>query len=483
MSPADHKLTVLINPDWREMPAPGRFPVDRPYFPLELMYIEAGLKRRGRPVALADMWGRTMPPPELRATLARAAFVVMTTAPTYVFWRDGICDVEFPTAQLRRIREWAPQARIVAIGPQGTTLPETLAPAPLDYLIRGEPDAVVPELIDRLLAGDPDAERLPGVCTRREGRLQISPDNAVVDRLDELPPLDFESVLLGEYVQPAYEASRGCPYACTFCFRDGFREKFRAKSPERIREELGRLAATGHRFVVLIDEIFGMRGSWLDAFCELIAPHDLLWAVQTRVECLTEERVERMVAAGLTSLEVGLESADPDVARGVGKDSTDLDKLERCVRRACELGVRQVRMFCIYGLPGETRASIARTEEYLFRFADLEAVQLDIYPLIPLPGTRIWREAVEQGYPLRDWGDGERFAGVINNAFERPEVVDRLCRLTQRKWDYRRLRAALARSWRGRLALWRMRMTIRYPFLMGLRGRLLGKSARREVMQ
>lgn len=469
-----HPLTLLVNPDWRRLPAPGRFRTEAPYFPLELMYIEGGLKQRSLPCVMADMWAGTLPPEVLEAMLPQAAFIVITTAPTYIFWRDGIGDVAFPIAEIARLRRLAPQAKIIAVGPQGTALPHSLAEAELDYLICGEPDLVVPELIAGLVRGDTDMEQLPGVCPRRDGRLEVHPVPAVVEDLNQLPLLEFDSILPGVYAQPAYEAGRGCPYSCSFCFRTGFRERLRIKRPERIRIELERLSQAGYKFLALIDEIFGTNPRWLEEFCKIIAPLGFGWGIQTRSECLTPERIGQLVQAGCISIEFGLESADPEVSRAIGK-KTDYDQLAENVRAACELGIRQVRLFCIFGSPGETADSIRKTEDYLLQFAELPAVQADVFPMLPLPGTGVWKAAVANGYPLNGWADVGRFEGVIENAFKQPAQVRQACARFGRKWEYARLRRPLSRTLGGRIILGRMWLTIRFPALMGLRKRLTRK--------
>jgi len=179
-----------------------------------------------------------------------------------------------------------------------------------------------------------------------------------------------------------------------------------------VRIELERLRAAGHEWVMMIDEIFGHDPRWLDGFCELVAPLGLNWSIQTRSECLSPQRLERMIRAGCASIEVGLESADPAVLRGIGKQ-TDYQKLAENVRAASRHGIRQMRLFCVFGAPGESRASLRKTEEFLLQFAELPAVEADVYPMLPLPGTGVWELARRQGLALADWADVERFAGIV----------------------------------------------------------------------
>lgn len=441
---------LLVNPDWRRLPVHGRFRVDVPYFPLELMYISSALEERGFAPRLADQWAGTMTDAEYRAAVPAAKYIILTTAPTYIFWRAGVCDVEFPKSIIHELRSAAPGATIIIIGPQGTTLPETMADAPFDYLIRGEADLVTAQLIERLENNQHVAD-LPGVCPRRNGELHVSTTVANVADLNTLPLLNLGPLRTGKYAQVAYEASRGCPYDCTFCFRAGFREKFRTKKPERIRAELERYSAAGYNHIAMIDEIFGMGPRWLEQFCDVMRPLNLRYGIQTRTECLSPERLRLLLDSGCMSIEIGLESADPDVSSAMGKD-TDYAHLAANIREAVRLKFEQIRLFCIFGAPKETPASIAATEDYLMQFAEHPQVHADVFPHMPLPGTPVWHQARQQNAQLNDWSDVKRLTACLDNQFKSPDEVERYIDAFDRKWTATRARHARYRRWARRLA-------------------------------
>ena len=52
------------------------------------------------------------------------------------------------------------------------------------------------------------------------------------------------------------ETSRGCPYHCTFCAKDNFRNLFRRRPVDVIAAELDGLVENGIEYVYFIDEIF-----------------------------------------------------------------------------------------------------------------------------------------------------------------------------------------------------------------------------------
>ena len=66
--------------------------------------------------------------------------------------------------------------------------------------------------------------------------------------------LRFEAERVGPGAE--VEASRGCPYNCTFCAKENFRDLYRRRPPSVVLEEVDRLRAQGVEYIYFIDEIF-----------------------------------------------------------------------------------------------------------------------------------------------------------------------------------------------------------------------------------
>ena len=64
------------------------------------------------------------------------------------------------------------------------------------------------------------------------------------------------------------ETSRGCPYHCTFCAKDNFRNDYRKRPLDVILEELDGLIAQGVEYVYFIDEIFLPNRELLEALVD-----------------------------------------------------------------------------------------------------------------------------------------------------------------------------------------------------------------------
>jgi B12-binding domain/radical SAM domain protein of rhizo-twelve system len=100
------------------------------------------------------------------------------------------------------------------------------------------------------------------------------------------------------------EASRGCPYHCTFCAKDNFRNNYRKRPLPVILQELDRLARQGVEYIYFIDEIFLPDAALLKALAE----RKIKLGVQTRLDLWSEDAITALAKAGCVSIEAGVES-------------------------------------------------------------------------------------------------------------------------------------------------------------------------------
>ena len=112
------------------------------------------------------------------------------------------------------------------------------------------------------------------------------------------------------------EASRGCPYHCSFCAKENFRDRYRRRPLATILEELDGLIAAGVGYVYFIDEIFL---PWRELL-EAVAERPVAFGVQTRIDLWRADMLDLLGAAGCVSIEAGVESLTAE-----GRDWLDKD--------------------------------------------------------------------------------------------------------------------------------------------------------------
>jgi B12-binding domain/radical SAM domain protein of rhizo-twelve system len=300
---------MLVNPPW-DFQGSIYFGCREPHLPLEYGYAKVLLERAGHEAEILDaqLDGLGLPEVHDRAAAFRPDFIVITTAPSYLFWRCAPPELRIPQETARALREVS--ATLVVVGPHASTTPRaTLTKVGADIAVLGECEETLP-----LLASD--WAGVDSICYRREGEFQLngSPHSADVEKL---PALRWDAATLRRHAHHHHrfdsapegpgaemEASRGCPYHCTFCAKDNFRNGFRRRRVETIGEELDGLVEAGARYIYFIDEIFLPYRNVL----ETIGARGIPFGVQTRIDLWSFEMIDLLGEAGCVSIEAGVES-------------------------------------------------------------------------------------------------------------------------------------------------------------------------------
>ena len=137
----------------------------------------------------------------------------------------------------------------------------------------------------------------------------------------------FDAAPLGPGTE--METSRGCPYHCTFCAKDNFRNLFRRRPLQVILEELDRLISQNVEYVYFIDEIFLPNRELLES----LTARAIKFGVQTRIDLWSETMLDLLGRAGCVSIEAGVESITEE-----GRDLLD----KKCKMSTEELAQRLI---------------------------------------------------------------------------------------------------------------------------------------------
>ncbi|HEY6273086.1 MAG TPA: TIGR04295 family B12-binding domain-containing radical SAM protein [Terriglobales bacterium] len=314
---------ALINPNW-DFVGSTYFGCRDPHFPLELMFAQDQIRAAGHESLLLDAHLERLDLEQARQRIDafQPDFVVVTTAPTYLFWRCPQPELRVP---MEWIRGMSDEAVKVVIGPHASATPATaMRKTGCAVALRGEPDQALAELATR-----PWSE-IAGCCFRTDDGLSISSTLATAD-LRALGPLDLRDYrvearrhrhhvfTLGRGRGAELEFARGCPWACTFCNKTLFRDKFRERSVEAVLEEVDALIARGIDYVYFIDEVFGV-GHNVQRLLKAIAERPITIGVQTRIDLWNEETLDLLGCAHCISMECGVESIHPEIREQLNKN-------------------------------------------------------------------------------------------------------------------------------------------------------------------
>ena len=304
---------ALLQPNW-DFAGSSYFGCQDTHLPLELLYARQQLEAAGHETLLLDghLEGLSAAEAGRRVRAFRPDFTVLTTAPTYLFWR---C----PQPELRLPAAWLAAARAgvtVAIGPHPSATPAaTLRKLDCDVALRGEPDFILPRLAAE------DWGQIEGCCWRGTGGMHVDARLPQAD-MQALGALDWHDyplarrrhrhhVFHGQGRGAELEFSRGCPWNCTFCNKTLFRNRFRLRPVAAVLAEAEALVRAGFDYVYFIDEIFGCGPRRRELLAGL-AQLPLTIGMETRIDLWDEESLQALAAAHCISMECGIESITPE---------------------------------------------------------------------------------------------------------------------------------------------------------------------------
>jgi anaerobic magnesium-protoporphyrin IX monomethyl ester cyclase len=310
---------ALINPNW-SFQGSIYFGCREPHLPLEYGCAKALLEREGHEAVIIDGQLLGLTPEQIRAAVKDFApdFAVVCTAPSYLFWRCAPPELRVPQETVRSIRGLA--RTIVAVGPHASTTPRAaLRKLGADVVVMGECEEVLPKLASPWSG-------VMGICYPVAGVPWVQGGTQAAN-MEALPALRWPAEMVQRHAhhhhrfeaQPAgpgaeVETSRGCPYHCTFCAKDNFRDKYRRRPVGTVMEEIDGLLEQGVEYIYFIDEIFLPNKELL----ERLAERRVKIGVQTRLDLWSEANIELLGRAGCVSIEAGVESITPE-----GRDELD----------------------------------------------------------------------------------------------------------------------------------------------------------------
>lgn len=383
---------ALVNPNWH-FEGSIYFGCREPHLPIEFGMARQLLEREGHQVLTLDGHMFDLSDDDLAAEIAGfgAEMVVVTTAPTYLFWRCAPPELRVPQELCFRLRDSAPL--LVAVGPHGSSTPRAaLRKLAVDIVVMGECE----ETLARLAGGA--REDVPGTCHAQENEIRVV-GGPVAARFVDAPPLAWpDEVVLRHHhhhhrfdaapIGPGaeVEASRGCPYSCTFCAKENFRNRYRRRPVDAVLAEIDRLVRQGVEYVYFIDEIFLPDEALLRGLRE----RRIAFGVQTRIDLWKPEMLALLGRAGCVSVEAGVESLTPEGRDALAKRcrlGTD-ELAERLIAAKRHIPFVQANLI---EMPQDDDREVERWRERM-RAAGVWAN--DPVPLFPYPGSpdyrRLW---------------------------------------------------------------------------------------------
>jgi anaerobic magnesium-protoporphyrin IX monomethyl ester cyclase len=237
----------------------------------------------------------------------------------------------------RLIREAGTAAKIMMTGTHPSALPElTMQQEAVDFVCDLEGPVTILKALQAIDAKANDFSGIPSLWSR-DGNDIVPPSSAealLTDLDNEMPGIAWDLLPMEKYrahnwhsfdhihdrsPYAAIHTSLGCPYKCHFCcINSPFgKSSYRMWSPESVIKEIDHLVETyGVKNLKFVDEMFVLNKSHVLGICDLLIERDYevnIWAY-ARVDSVQDEFLDKLKAAGVNWLCLGIESASVSTA-------------------------------------------------------------------------------------------------------------------------------------------------------------------------
>jgi anaerobic magnesium-protoporphyrin IX monomethyl ester cyclase len=360
----------------------------------------------------------------------------------------------------------------IVAGADATDHPVTYLDRGAAVVVAGEGEVTLVELLDMLSgagragragrdggagrAGELDElKSVDGLCLRdADGRVIHTRARTTIRQLDSLPFPAWDLVDVERY-RSTWRAhhgyfsmnlvtTRGCPYHCNWCAKPIYGQRYAARSPEHVVEEMAWLKRTyrpDHLWIA--DDIFGLKPGWIERFATLLRARDAATPFKCllRSDQVTADVARALRGAGCRTAWIGAESGSQRILDAMEK-GTRVEQIAEATRLLRAAGV-EVGFFLQFGYPGEGWREIEMTRELV---RELAPDDIGISVSYPLPGTRFHASVKARLGEKRNWSQSDDLDPLFPGLFSR-DFYRRLSRTVHAEFRTRQSLRALKGIW------------------------------------
>jgi hypothetical protein len=293
------------------------------------------------------------------------------------------------------IKKESPHIRLIAGGAEVTARPEDFIAMDLfDFVIAGEGEQALIEALKQNRTNEHEsASRSPIAGVFRKGQIPISPYAALTPPQSLPSPYLDRTLDMRAYEGLMWEAARGCPFRCGFCYESGGTGKVRKIPISRLEKELEMFIREDAGLIGVLDPTFNCdpeRAIEILRMLKQKAP-GLRYTFEVRAELLDKTQAE-LFAELDCSVQIGIQSTNPAALANVNRSynaTLFAQKIGLLNRSGVSFGFD-----LIYGIPGDTLDGFRQSLSFALT---LQPNHLDLFPLSVLPGTELRRNAAALG--------------------------------------------------------------------------------------
>jgi radical SAM superfamily enzyme YgiQ (UPF0313 family) len=250
------------------------------------------------------------------------------------------------------------------------------------------------EHADAVVVGEAENVWTQVVTDAAAGRLRQVYRASVPPAIDALPQPRYDLMNPRKHgLWRPVQATRGCPFACTFCSVTAFHgARYRKRPVDQVVRDVRAARRHGTRYIAFIDDNIAVDFDYCIELWEALIPEKVIWMSQSSLHIADRPDMLRLAhRSGCRLLSFGVESTVSDSLASIDKQFNEPRLYEQSVRTIRRHGI-DVSTEMIIGLDGDDRSVF----EHTFQFLMENAISVPrIHILTPVPGTPLY-DALEQ---------------------------------------------------------------------------------------
>ena len=316
----------------------------------------------------------------------------------------------------------------------------------IDFLFTNEGVYALRNILKLKSFNSSELKNIKGICYRDKTNVKLTAPEKIVpsEKMDvDLPGyawdlLPYKKNPLDLYRSPMWHAeydfnkrspyaslqtSLGCMFKCNFCMINiinrntndevGVASNYnnmRFWSTEFIIKEFDKLISMGVKTIRIVDEMFLLNPKYYIPLCEKLAERNKddslrIWSY-SRIDTVKRPEILDLVRkAGIKWLALGIESGDKEVRLEVSKGKFEDVDVKKVIEKVHDADINVMANY-IFGLPGDTKETIKKTFNLSL---ELCTAGWNTYGAMALPGSQLYRDALNNGTKLPDSYEGYSF--------------------------------------------------------------------------